>query len=55
MILNLLVVALIAVMIPMIMIKLRRDPAIGHSVMITTLTNTDSFFIFLGLETLFLL
>jgi len=55
MILNLLVAALMGVMIPMTMIKLGRDPAVGSSVMITALTDTGGFFIFLGLATLFLL
>ncbi|NIG98940.1 MAG: magnesium transporter [Serratia symbiotica] len=55
MILNLLVAALMGVMVPMTMIKLGRDPAVGSSVMITALTDTGGFFIFLGLATLFLL
>ncbi|NIG88164.1 magnesium transporter [Serratia symbiotica] len=55
MILNLLVAALMGVMIPMTMIKLGHDPAVGSSVMITALTDTGGFFIFLGLATLFLL
>lgn len=55
MILNLLVAALMGVMIPMTMIKLGRDPAVGSSVMITALTDTGGFFIFLSLATLFLL
>ncbi|MNE97778.1 Magnesium transporter MgtE [compost metagenome] len=55
MILNLLVAALMGVVIPMTMIKLGRDPAVGSSVLITALTDTGGFFIFLGLATLFLL
>ncbi|ROP62854.1 magnesium transporter [Enterobacter sp. BIGb0383] len=55
MILNLLVAALMGVLIPMIMSKLGRDPAVGSSVMITAITDTGGFFIFLGLATLFLL
>ncbi|AOM39624.1 magnesium transporter [Xenorhabdus hominickii] len=54
MILNLLMAALMGVLIPFIMMKLRRDPAIGSSVMITAITDTGGFFIFLGLATLFL-
>ncbi len=42
------------VLIPLIMIKLGKDPAIGSSVMITAITDTGGFFIFLGLATLFL-
>ncbi|KNC93851.1 magnesium transporter [Trabulsiella odontotermitis] len=55
MVLNLLVASLMGVLIPMIMTKLGRDPAVGSSVMITAITDTGGFFIFLGLATLFLL
>lgn len=53
MILNLMMAALMGVIIPLIMVKLNRDPAIGSSVMITAITDTGGFFIFLGLATLF--
>jgi magnesium transporter len=39
----------------MLMHKLGRDPAVGSSVMITAVTDSGGFFIFLGLATLFLL
>jgi len=55
MVLNLLVAALMGVLIPMIMTRLGKDPAVGSSVMITALTDTGGFFIFLGLATIFLL
>ncbi|MFW0765124.1 magnesium transporter [Trabulsiella odontotermitis] len=55
MVLNLLVASLMGVLIPMVMIKFGRDPAVGSSVMITAITDTGGFFIFLGLATLFLL
>ncbi|MGY3858585.1 magnesium transporter [Aeromonas intestinalis] len=55
MVLNLLVAALMGVIIPMTMTRLGRDPALGASVMITAITDTGGFFIFLGLATLFLL
>ncbi|SQI35624.1 Magnesium transporter mgtE [Leminorella richardii] len=55
MLLNLLLAALMGVTIPMVMNGLGRDPAIGSSVMITALTDTGGFFIFLGLATLFLI
>ncbi|WP_158782632.1 magnesium transporter [Pantoea sp. BAV 3049] len=55
MVLNLLLAALMGVLIPLIMTKLKRDPAVGSSVLITALTDTGGFFIFLGLATLFLL
>ncbi|AKA37922.1 magnesium transporter [Yersinia ruckeri] len=54
MMLNLVVAALMGVVIPMTMARLGRDPAIGSSVMITAITDTGGFFIFLGLATLFL-
>jgi magnesium transporter len=54
MILNLLMAAVMGVIIPMTMARLGRDPAIGSSVMITAITDTGGFFIFLGLATLFL-
>jgi magnesium transporter len=53
--LNLLVAALFGVFIPMLMAKLGRDPAVGSSVLITAITDSGGFFIFLGLATLFLL
>jgi len=53
--LNLLLAALMGVLIPMTMIKLGRDPAVGSSVMITAVTDSGGFFIFLGLATLFLM
>ncbi len=52
--LNLLLAAFMGVMIPLIMTKLKRDPAVGSSVIITAITDTGGFFIFLGLATLFL-
>ena len=53
--LNLLVAAAVGVAIPMTLQKLGRDPAMGSSVMITAVTDSGGFFIFLGLATLFLL
>ncbi len=55
MVLNLLLAASMGVLIPMAMDKLGRDPALGASVMITAITDSGGFFIFLGLATLFLL
>ena len=55
MMLNLLMAAMMGVIIPMLMVKLGRDPAVGSSVMITAITDTGGFFIFLGLATLFLM
>ncbi|HEY8118656.1 MAG TPA: magnesium transporter [Methylophilaceae bacterium] len=53
--LNLLLAAVMGVMIPQIMTKFGRDPAVGSSVLITAMTDSGGFFIFLGLATIFLL
>ena len=53
--LNLMLAALMGVLIPMTMLKLGRDPAVGSSVLITAVTDSGGFFIFLGLATLFLM
>ena len=52
--LNLMLAACMGVFIPMLMLKFGRDPAIGSSVMITAMTDSGGFFIFLGLATLLL-
>ena len=54
MFLNLLLAALMGVTIPLVMHKLGRDPAVGSSVLITAITDSGGFFIFLGLATVFL-
>lgn len=54
MVLNLLLAALMGVLIPLIMTRMKRDPAVGSSVLITAITDTGGFFIFLGLATIFL-
>jgi magnesium transporter len=53
--LNLLLAALAGVLIPLGRRWLDRDPAMGSSVLITALTDSGGFFIFLGLATLFLI
>ena len=53
--LNLLLTATAGVLIPLLRQRLGRDPALGSSVLITALTDSGGFFIFLGLATLFLL
>jgi magnesium transporter len=53
--LNLLVASCFGVFIPLIMHRTGRDPAAGSSVLITAITDSGGFFIFLGLATLFLL
>ncbi len=53
--LNLLVAALMGTLLPLTMHRLGRDPAVGSSVLLTAITDSMGFFIFLGLATLFLL
>jgi magnesium transporter len=53
--LNLLLAASAGVGIPLLRARFGADPAIGGSVMITALTDSGGFFIFLGLATLFLM
>lgn len=55
MLLNLLVAALAGIFIPMTLERVKRDPAIGSSVLLTFVTDSMGFFIFLGLATLLLL
>jgi magnesium transporter len=52
--LALLLAAVMGVAIPLTMQKLGRDPALGASVLITAITDSGGFFIFLGLATVFL-
>ena len=52
--LNLMLAASAGVLIPLTRLKLGRDPARGSSVLITAITDSGGFFIFLGLATLFL-
>jgi magnesium transporter len=54
MLLNLMLAAVMGFAIPITMHKLGRDPAVGSSVMITAITDSGGFFIFLGLATVFL-
>ena len=55
MILNLLLSAIMGVMIPLLLSKFGKDPAVGSSILITAMTDSGGFFIFLGLATLVLL
>ena len=54
MLLNLLVGASVGMVVPLIMQKMGRDPAIGSSVLLTFTTDSMGFFIFLGLASAFL-
>jgi len=53
-VLSLLLAGVMGVAVPLVMQKLGRDPALGSSVMITAITDSGGFFIFLGLATVFL-
>ncbi len=55
MLLNLLVGASVGMLVPLVMQKMGRDPAIGSSVLLTFTTDSMGFFIFLGLATVFLI
>ncbi len=55
MMLNLLVAAGMGVAIPLVRDRLKLDPAVGTSVLLTAITDSMGFFIFLGLATMFLL
>ncbi len=55
MLLNLVVGALVGMIVPLVMQKMGRDPAIGSSVLLTFSTDSMGFFIFLGLATVFLI
>ena len=52
--LNLLLGALVGMLIPLAMQHFGRDPAIGSSVLLTAITDSGGFFIFLGLAAIFL-
>ncbi|MEY4083627.1 MAG: magnesium transporter [Pseudomonadota bacterium] len=52
-VLNLLIAALIAILVPLVLERFGRDPAMGSSVLLTFSTDSMGFFIFLGLATLF--
>mgnify|MGYP000855311712 FL=1 len=53
--LNIMLAASAGVAIPLMRLRFGADPAVGSSVMITALTDSGGFFIFLGLATLFLM
>jgi magnesium transporter len=54
MVLALMLAAVMGVTVPLVLQKLGRDPALGSSVLITAITDSGGFFIFLGLATVFL-
>ena len=55
MVLNLILAAIMGVLMPILMHRLGKDPAVGSSVLITAMTDSGGFFIFLGLATLVLI
>jgi magnesium transporter len=55
MVLNLLLGALVGILIPLVMQRIGRAPSIGSSVLLTAITGSGGFFIFLGLATIFLI
>ena len=52
---NLLLAAFVGLVVPLVLERLGRDPALGSSVLLTATTDSMGFFIFLGLASLFLL
>jgi len=55
MMLNLLVGAAVGMLVPLLLERMHRDPAIGSSVLLTFTTDSMGFLIFLGLATIFLM
>lgn len=53
MMLNIIVGALVGLLVPLILEKTGRDPAMGSSVLLTFITDSGGFLIFLGLAGLF--
>lgn len=53
--LNLLVAALAGILTPLLIDRLGRDPAMGSSVILTFITDSMGFFMFLGLATAWLM
>ncbi|MGO1580751.1 MAG: magnesium transporter [Peptoniphilaceae bacterium] len=54
MILNMIVAGVTGFLIPLILDKIKIDPAVSSSILLTTFTDTCGFFIFLGLATIFI-
>lgn len=55
MFINLLVAVIVGLSIPLLRHKFNKDPAVGTSVILTSITDSMGFFIFLGLANLFLI
>ncbi|MBQ8828516.1 MAG: magnesium transporter [Burkholderiaceae bacterium] len=52
MVLNMLMGAIVAILVPLTLKKMGRDPAMGGSVLLTFITDSGGFFIFLGLASI---
>jgi len=55
MVLNMLLASAVGVLCPMILQRLGRDPVMGSSILLTAITDSMGFFIFLALASLWLL
>jgi magnesium transporter len=55
MVLNMLVAAAVGVLCPLILERMGRDPVMGSSILLTAITDSMGFFIFLALASLLLL
>jgi magnesium transporter len=51
MVANLFIAALAGVAVPLVLTRLRLDPALASGTFVTTLTDVTGFFVFLGLAT----
>ena len=54
-VINLISSVIAGILVPLILRKLNQDPAIGGSVVVTTVTDVMGFFSFLGLATIYLI
>jgi len=54
MIFNMIVAGCLGALVPIVLRRLRLDPALGSSIFVTAATDTGGFFFFLGLATLFM-
>jgi magnesium transporter len=54
MIVNLVIAGLFGALVPLVLGKLRQDPALGSSIFVTTATDVGGFLVFLGLASIFI-
>ena len=54
-VINLISAVIAGILVPLILRKFKQDPAIGGSVVVTTVTDVVGFFSFLGLATIYLI